>query len=432
MATLRRFRVALSTLGCKSNQYDSAELLGRLDEMVFALVPFNESADAYVVNSCTVTQLAERQSRKLIYQAKRCNPDSLVILCGCYATMTPEALRESGLADAVVAREDSRGVLDILTDAARSAGFDPLPVDHAPRFPSRSRPFLKVQDGCEAACAYCIIPRVRGAVRSSPVETVLSRLAEIAAQGAREVVLTGIHVGQWGRDLPGRPGLHVLLDAIGASGEIPRVRLSSLESLELTDAVLECLARHTCFCPHLHIPLQSGSDTILKAMRRPYRSAAFLERISRARDVLGDIGLGLDLIVGFPGETEALFTETLTFLDKLPYHYLHVFPYSERPDTPAAAMPEQVPVPVRRQRAAELIRHGEAQAKRQAATQVGKTLPVLLERGLAPDGCRKGFSDTYYEVHLDPEEGLEPRQIVQTRITGLVPDSAVLLGRRCV
>jgi threonylcarbamoyladenosine tRNA methylthiotransferase MtaB len=402
-------------------------LLGRLDPLVFERVPFGDLADAYLVNSCTVTKLAERQSRQFVYQAKRRNPHAIVILSGCYATMEPEELRSNESVDFVVAREDETSALDLILDEARKAGYDPLPVDHGPQFASRTRPFLKVEDGCEAVCSYCIIPRVRGPVRSESVENVLFGLKRFAQQGVKEVVLTGIHVGQWGRDLPGQPGLDVLIGAIADWGGMPRVRLSSLEPLELSDQVIEIIAQSDSFCPHLHIPLQSGSDTILAAMQRPYRTRHYRERIERASQVIPDLGLGIDVIVGFPGETDALFYETLAFLDSLPYHYLHVFPYSERPGTPAAAMDNQIPIPQRRERARCLIAAAKEHGHEMALKQVGRAAPILVERG-GESGEKHGFTDNYYDVHLTCGAVVEAEQIVSARITG-VRDGAVLAGK---
>ncbi|RJO67827.1 MAG: tRNA (N(6)-L-threonylcarbamoyladenosine(37)-C(2))-methylthiotransferase MtaB [Myxococcales bacterium] len=405
-------RVAVATLGCKTNHYDTASWLGRLDPAVFEIVPFAGMADVYVVNSCTVTALADRQSRQAAYQAKRRNPEATVILAGCYATVETGSLTGSRVADRILPRGAPTDVVQALIDEARARGLSPLDVDHGPQFGSQTRPYLKIQDGCEAVCSYCIIPRARGPVKSAPADEVLRQLEALAEKGVQEVVLTGIHVGQWGKDLPGRPRFAELLRRIGDSRLVPRVRTSSLEPLELTDDVIDAVATSRSLCPHLHIPLQSGSDGVLERMRRPYRTRHFAERIERAARAIPDLGLGMDVIVGFPGETDAEFAETLAFVENLPFLYLHVFPFSVRPGTEAAGMPDPVPPDLRKARARELIEMGKKRRRRAAEAQIGKILSVLVEANRDSDtGLWTGFAPNYHEAAIDSAEPLGGRVV---------------------
>ncbi len=401
------FRVAFSTLGCKLNHYDTAALRGRLDESVFDVVRFKDEADAYVVNSCSVTALADRQSRQLVYRARRLNPDALIILTGCYATRAEAELRELTEIDHVIPGRRLEDVLPLLHAEALRKGFAPQETSHGPQFGSQSRPYLKVQDGCNAVCTYCVIPKTRGPLHSRPLDEILAELDLYGRRGVKEVILTGIHVGMWGRDLPGRPTFDRLLAELDAKTAVPRIRLSSLEPLELSDAVIEVVAGSEAICPHLHIPLQSGSDGVLARMRRPYDTARYRERIEAACAALPRLGLGIDVIVGFPGETEAEFAETVSFLESLPFLYLHVFPYSERPDTPAAAMPDQVPVHVRRERARRLIELAETRRRQSAEQQIGVSMPVLVECDRhTKSGFQQGFADTYHHVLIRSETDL--------------------------
>lgn len=406
------FRIATSTLGCKTNQYDTAALLGRLDSQVFTIVPFTETADIYLINSCTVTTLAERQSRQFAYQARRRNPEALVILTGCYATTAREQLASKPEIDFVIPGGDSEILIKLILEAARRFDHDPLPVDHGPIFSSRTRPYLKIQDGCEASCSYCIIPKARGEVKSSPIDDVLRRLQVMEATGYHELVLTGIHVGQWGRDLEGKPSFYDLLLAIEQSRPQVRVRISSLEPMELSDPIIDLVANSKVFCRHLHIPLQSGSDEILKRMRRPYLTRQYRERVVRAVAAMKGLALGVDVIVGFPTEGEEQFEETFSFVQSLPFQYLHVFPYSERPGTPAAEMEGQVPVPERKRRAGRLIELGRERRRRSAEDFLGKQLSVLVEENReSKNGMWKGISDNYHEVLIDSDDDLKNRTI---------------------
>lgn len=422
-------RIAVTTLGCKTNHYDSAALIGRLDHSVFVEVPFSEEADIYIVNSCTVTALADRQSRQFIYQARRRNPAATIILAGCYATTAEEQMSKKKEIDFIVSRNGEKTLFDVVCEQALKLGYSPVEEEKAVQFGSQSRPYLKIQDGCEAFCSYCIIPYARGPVKSVPVEKVLKELESLSDRGYREVVLTGIHVGQWGKDIYGKPSFYTLLEAIDKSGLIGRVRVSSLEPMELSDEIIGLIAESKVFCPHLHIPLQSGSDKILKLMKRPYLTRHYKDRLLKAVDKIDHVGIGIDVIVGFPEESEKDFLDTVQFIESLPYQYLHVFPYSQRPNTPAALMDGQVSVEERKRRARHLIEIGKNRLRQMAQKQVGSVRSVLVEN--KPDkksGLFKGFSENYHEILIESEEDLS-NKVVEVKPLKLYKNSARLLAK---
>lgn len=423
------FRVAIATLGCKTNHYDSAAICGALDPQVFEFVDFAVEADAYIVNSCAVTLVAERQSRQMAYRARRRNPRALVILSGCSATLEHALEREApdGI-DHRVGRGSSPDVAELLTNAAREAGYLPSAVLRGEaRYIAHTRPYLKVEDGCAGECTYCVIPRVRGPVRSVPVEQAVAELSAFVQKGFREIVLTGIHVGQWGRDLPGRPELRVLLSALAqAAPKGLRIRLSSLEPLELDPELLRWLAQEPVFCPHLHIPLQSGSDTVLARMKRPYDSALFRSRIALASSLWPRLGLGTDVIVGFPSESEAEFEETYALLSELPFTYLHVFPYSPRPGTPAATFSGRVSQERVKARKLALMALGQKKREAHARSLLGQRGRVLLEgRPDAESGLWHGFSETYAPCLVSAPLAAANR-IVSVRFLSHDPETGLL------
>ena len=354
--------IAITTLGCKVNQCDSAAIANQLQEKGYCLVPFTEEADCYVINTCVVTASTEAQSRQLIRRALRLSDKAPVIVTGCYAQQNAGVLREISVRVQVagnVEKNDLPCLIDSMLkgnevafsvgDIARQSMFT---TPGAEIFTGRSRAFLKIQDGCNSHCAYCIVPSVRGPSRSLPPAEVIERMRELAANGYLEIVLSGIHLGAWGMDL--RPA-RCLSDMLRISEEDVslrnvRVRLSSLEPTEWTDEIIDCVLRSKKLCPHAHIPLQSGDADILLAMGRTYSPEFFKNLVARlAREIPG-INIGIDVIAGLPGETDACFDNTFKLLESLPFGYLHVFPYSRRPGTRAALMSAQVPAAVIRER----------------------------------------------------------------------------------
>ncbi|WP_298035874.1 tRNA (N(6)-L-threonylcarbamoyladenosine(37)-C(2))-methylthiotransferase MtaB [uncultured Desulfuromonas sp.] len=408
--------VSIATLGCKTNQFESAALEERLRSSGYRIVPFEEGADLVLVNTCTVTAATDSQSRNLIRRARRLNAEARVMVTGCYAQVDPEALRAIPGVAVVLGNEEKKDFLRYLqelgqdevgrppvavSDIRQSAEASPLPISS---FAERSRAFVQIQNGCDAFCSYCIIPYARGRSRSVPPEQVLAQLRRLAEGGYPEAVLTGIHIGGYGADLSPKTSLLELAGCIEAETAIPRLRLGSVEPTEIPDRLIEAVASSKILCPHFHIPLQAGSDSVLARMNRHYDTAFFRDLVLRISKSLPDAAIGLDVIAGFPGETEEEFSETLALVGALPVTHLHVFPYSRRPGTPAADMPGQVPGDVAKSRAARLRAMGEEKNRAFAERYVGQILEVVVEKG---EGgvLRSGLTRNYLTVKFPGGEG---------------------------
>jgi threonylcarbamoyladenosine tRNA methylthiotransferase MtaB len=403
-------RVALVTLGCKVNQYESAGLAERLKHLGHTLVAFDAEADVCIINTCTVTARTDFQSRQLIRRAARRNPGVPVIVTGCYAQLAAEQLKtlpgvrivagnvEKELIPGLVGTINGGPVDVLVRDIGKTRHFSGLVPEH---FPGRTRAFLKIQDGCNAWCSYCIVPRARGPSRSMPEDDVIKRAAAIAGAGYREIVLTGVHLGAWGRDFSPASDLPSLVRRIRAEGMIGRLRLSSVEPLEVSPELIDCLREPTVLCPHLHIPLQSGDDRVLSAMGRQYTGKFFLDLVNRLVAEIPSLAVGVDVMAGFPGETEKEFENTLALLRDLPAAYFHVFPYSDRPKTAASGLPEKVEEAVKKKRAAALRSLGLAKREGFARKFIGTTQAVLVEESRnGKTGGLKGFTGNYIPVIL--------------------------------
>jgi threonylcarbamoyladenosine tRNA methylthiotransferase MtaB len=421
----RSLKVAITTLGCKVNFFDSAAMGQSLRGGGFEVLPFPASADIYIINTCTVTESTDAQSRQLIRRALRMNPDAPVIVTGCYAQHS---------ADAVAAISDRLHILgnrekgDILTYLRNITAGSQRIVSvsdiacvtnlSAPALPSsfnRTRAFLKIQDGCNAACSYCIVPSVRGSSRSIPLEDAIENITSLARSGFREIVLTGIHMGAYGLDLAPQKSLIDLLQHLSSDEMLSgvRIRLSSIEPNEITDELIDFISRSDLVCPHFHIPLQSGDEIILKSMNRGYTPAGFKYIIEKLASSIPDLNIGVDVIAGFPGETEAHFQNTLRFIQDLPVGYLHVFPYSRRPGTPAALMPDHVPERIKKQRTAILREISLNKKKRFYASFLNKLLPVLVEgKRNQKTQHLKGFSRNYIPVLIEGPDELMGNEIM--------------------
>jgi threonylcarbamoyladenosine tRNA methylthiotransferase MtaB len=427
-------RVAFRTLGCRLNQVDTEamrEALGH--DACVAVVPWDDTADVYVLNSCTVTSHTEQECRRLARQVKRRHPSSRVVIAGCYAQTQPAAA--AAAADAVIGNTDKDRVAQWLPQVLAAAPGEPLVLvrDFAAHpslaspptraFAGHARAFVKVQDGCDLRCAYCLIWRARGPARSLPAAAVVDQLATLQGEGDyREGVLTGVHLGAWGHDL-GAGRLPDLLAAVTGALPALRVRLGSLHPDELTPALLDLMVARPRLRPHLHISLQSGSDAVLARMHRPYRRDAAAAAIAAAAAALPRCGLGADLIVGFPGETEADFAATCDLVESLPFTYLHVFRFSPRPGTPAAALPDPVAAEVVTGRADQL--RALAARKQQAFLRglLGHPREAIAENGEdgeAP-GYRTAITDNYATV-------LVPAAAVPGRLITVTP-AAIRQGR---
>jgi threonylcarbamoyladenosine tRNA methylthiotransferase MtaB len=397
-------RVAIATLGCKINQYDSAVIQSRL-EARHAMVSFEDEADCYIVNACTVTDRADWEARQLVRRAKRRSPAAHVVVTGCYAQVNPEQVSQVQDVDFVVGLNRLDDLLRFVeqTGTARKISVGDVkrergvPVVGARALPGHTRAFLKIQEGCDYSCTYCIIPTARGHSRSVAPEAILREIEGLASRGYQEIVLTGIHLGGYGRDLTRRLDLTALLEMILEKRSVQRLRLSSLDPREVPERLLTLIARSDVLCPHLHICAQAGDDRILKDMRRNYDTAYYREIVATARELLPDSALGSDIIVGFPGESDSDFERQVEFFDSLPLTYFHVFPYSIRSGTAAASLPAQVPAALKKARAKKMRALGAAKKRAFALRFVGRRLSVLFET-TAKDGALTGYSRNYLPV----------------------------------
>ena len=400
-------RIAVTTLGCKINQYDSAVIRSRLEEK-HSFVPFDEQADCYIINTCTVTDRADREARQLVRRAKRRSPSSKVLLTGCYAQVSPgEVARVPGvdfvvglnrLDDLVrlVETTDLNSPRIHVSDVQRQRG---VPVLGTRALPGHTRAFLKIQEGCNYTCTYCIIPAARGLSRSVAPREVLNQVRLLADAGYAEIVLTGIHLGGYGRDLTPKIDLTALVEMLGDSSLVRRIRLSSLDPREVPDRLLDLIARSEVICPHLHVCAQAGEDAILKQMRRNYDTAYYRELLSKTRERLPEAALGSDIIVGFPGESDEQFESSLTYFASLPLTYFHVFPYSARRGTAASILPDPLAIPIKRARAQRMRQLGAQKKEQFCQTFRGRRMPVLIEEKIdRGSGGRRGFSRNYLPI----------------------------------
>jgi threonylcarbamoyladenosine tRNA methylthiotransferase MtaB len=400
--------VAVATLGCKVNQCESAGIAEALVARGIIIVPFEEAADGYIINTCTVTGRTDYQSRQLIRRAIRKNPAAAVLVTGCYAQRAPEEIAQIPGVRFITGNTEKERIPDILCEI--TAGAPRVLVGNirdakgisclgATLFPEHTRAFLKIQDGCDAFCSYCIVPHARGASRSLSAPEVAERISSISRAGYREIVLAGIHLGAWGRDLQPRTDLVNLIRRIAEGSGVERLRLSSIEPRELNAELIALIGASGTVCRHLHIPLQSGDDGILAAMRRDYDVVFFRDLVRKLHTTVPGIAVGIDVMAGFPGETEEAFANTLRLVEEMPLAYLHVFPYSRRPGTPAAMMAGQIPEPEKKRRAERLRAVGAEKRKAFAEKFIGTPLSVLVEgRTDKKTGFPVGFSDNYIPV----------------------------------
>ena len=412
-------QVAIHTLGCKVNQYETAALENALRARGHALVPFEGPADAYIINTCTVTAVSDKKSRQAIRQARKRAPGAVVAVCGCYAQTAPGAVEALGV-DLIAGTAERMQFLDDLErlSAAKAAPNRPAPqvtVDNimahrtfeplaAGGLEGRTRAMLKVEDGCTNFCSYCIIPYARGPVRSLPLERAAAEAGRLAEEGYRELVLTGIELSSWGRDLLGRPGPIDLIEAVCAAAPGCRVRLGSLEPRTVTEDFSRRCAALDNLCPHFHLSMQSGCDATLRRMNRKYDTARYFESVELLRGYFQAPGLTTDLIVGFPGETEEEFAQTLSFIQKCGFSQMHIFPYSRRQGTPAAAMPGQLSNAEKTQRAHRGAETARAMGRSWLTSWLDQTVEVLFEE--EKEGFWRGYTPQYMEVRGKSEQNL--------------------------
>ncbi len=418
------------TLGCKTNQYETQAMEQLLTEMGHQVATFEEVCDGYIINTCSVTAVADKKNRAVIRRCRRDNPKVVIGVCGCYPQHDADAVRALGvdvLGGSGNRRDFLNNMLSVMTqrdhresldNALRRREFEVLP---AGGLQERTRAMLKVQDGCVNFCTYCIIPYTRGPVRSAPLELAVNQAKELAEKGYREIVVTGIEIASWGVDLPGKPSVETLIGEICRAVPALRVRLGSLEPRIVTESFCEEMKQLPNLCPQFHLSLQSGSDGVLERMRRKYDTARYLESVRLLNAHFPGCAITTDLIVAFPGETEEEFGESLAFIRDCGFADMHIFPYSRRPGTPAAAMPGQHPNQVKEQRAhaAGLVATELSQAYRQAL--VGKSLPVLFEE---PQGeFFVGHAPNYVKVYIRAKD--LHNEIRTVTVTGLYEDGVI-------
>ena len=418
-------KIAFYTLGCKVNQYETQALEQLVTQRGHSLVPFEEAADAYVINTCTVTAVSDKKSRQVIRRARKAAPDAVIAVCGCYPQTHPDDVEKLGV-DLISGTGDRTGFVDLLErewsdrqpitaldDAFSRRTFEPLP---AGGLEGRTRAMLKMEDGCVNFCSYCIIPYARGRVRSLPLADCVRQARELEAAGYREIVLTGIEISSWGQDLEGKPELMEAIEAIcqGLSPDT-RVRLGSLEPRTITPDFCRRAAALPNLCPHFHLSMQSGCDTVLARMNRKYDSNRYYESVKFLHQVYDRPAITTDLIVGFPGETEEEFQQTLDFIQKCAFSAMHIFPYSKRPGTPAAKLPGQVLNAVKEDRAHRAAQIARTMQDAYLDSWVGETVPVLFEE--ERDGLWRGHTTRYCEVTVQSAQPLH-NQLRQVRLTG--------------
>jgi threonylcarbamoyladenosine tRNA methylthiotransferase MtaB len=429
-------RIAITTLGCKINQYDSAVIQSRLENERHSFVSFDEDADFYIINACTVTDRADWEARQLVRRAKRRSPASRVLVTGCYAQVSSNEVARVPGVDFVVGLNR----LDELLGFVEQAGLPPetarvavsdvrkerrVSVLGARALPGHTRAFLKIQEGCNYSCTYCIIPAARGLSRSVPPEDILKEVRALVERGFMEIVFTGIHLGGYGHDLTPKIDLTALLEMILEKSGIRRLRLSSLDPREVPEKLLKLMARSKILCPHLHICAQAGDDRILKQMRRNYDTVYYREILAKARGWLPDAALGSDIIVGFPGESDESFERQTEFFESLPLTYFHVFPYSPRSATPAASLPGQVSMPVKKERARRMRELGTRKKKEFHCRFLGRRVSVLIE-GKVKSGALAGYSRNYLPVSV-VGGGVEINREVEVAVEGF--ENGSLAGR---
>ncbi len=415
--------IAYNTLGCKVNQYETEKIREELERAGFTTVPFSSRADSYVINTCSVTGVADSKSRAAIRRAVRQNPEAYVVATGCYIDLEPGLAESIEDIDLLVPTDQKSTIAErLIARFGQSQTTNRESQIIRPRL--RTRAVVKVQDGCDQFCSYCVIPYARSRKWSRPVDEVIREVQALAAYGYKEIVLTGIRLGSYAYP---KSELADLVLAVAEVDGVERVRLSSIEQWEITDALLDAM-RHTKICRHLHIPLQSGDDDVLRRMNRPYTSTAYLDLVERVRELMPGIGITTDVIVGFPGETDEAFANTCRVVDEAGFSRLHVFRYSPRKRTPAAAMPDQVDEHTKKLRADILAEMGRSAVGRFAESQVGKILDVLVESRNRSETTGKhllGFADNYVEVRLPGDNSLVG-SIVRVEITGVDQDGRAI------
>jgi threonylcarbamoyladenosine tRNA methylthiotransferase MtaB len=411
-------RVAFTTLGCKVNQFETEVMEGLFKQRGYEMVPFDQVADVYVINTCSVTHLGEKKSRQIIRRAIRLNQEAVVAVAGCYAQVSPEEIEAIEGVKVIVGTQDRHRIVDLVEQAVTSScsvnavtsimeaeHFEDIPLFEAP---GRTRAFLKIQEGCTNFCTYCIIPYARGPLRSRPLTSIIRETEKLIAAGFKEIVLTGIHLGAYGRDVEGEITLADAVRAILDIEGLVRLRLGSLESIEISDELIALMKQDDRLCSHLHLPLQAGDDAVLKGMNRHYTLAEYQQLINNIKNQIEDIAISTDIIVGFPGETPELFNKALTFVEKMNFSRMHIFPYSRRSGTPAAEYPEQVPEEEKKRRVQIMQELAEKKTAEFQQHFLNKQLTVLFEmENQKNDNIIDGLTENYIRVYANGNKAMQ-------------------------
>lgn len=430
-------KAALHNLGCKVNAYETEAMQHLLEEAGYEIVPFTQKADVYVINTCSVTNMADRKSRQMLHKAKKNNPDSIVVAAGCYVQTSEKEVLNDLSVDIVIGNDRKHDLVRLLEEYSLDSvndtvddindgkhDFEELFIDQTKE---HTRAFIKVQDGCNQFCSYCIIPYARGRVRSRRFENVIAEVERLAANGFKEVVLTGIHLSSYGVDFEEATGLLELIQAVNAVKGIERIRLGSLEPKIVTEHFASELSKLDKICPHFHLSLQSGCDATLKRMNRKYTIKEYERGCELLRKYFVHPAITTDVIVGFPGETEEEFEQTKAYLEHIHFYEMHIFKYSKRKGTRAAVMPDQIDEQVKAARSEKLIALGHDMSKEFRKFYIGKNEEVLFEEK-AVIGDKEyfvGYTKEYVKVAKETAENLE-NQIVSGRISGMLTDEILL------
>jgi len=430
-------KAALHNLGCKVNAYETEAMQHLLEEAGYEIVPFTQKADVYVINTCSVTNMADRKSRQMLHKAKKNNPDSIVVAAGCYVQTSEKEVLNDLSVDIVIGNDRKHDLVRLLEEYSLDSvndtvddindgkhDFEELFIDQTKE---HTRAFIKVQDGCNQFCSYCIIPYARGRVRSRRFENVIAEVERLAANGFKEVVLTGIHLSSYGVDFEEDTGLLELIQAVNAVKGIERIRLGSLEPKIVTEHFASELSKLDKICPHFHLSLQSGCDATLKRMNRKYTTKEYERGCELLRKYFVHPAITTDVIVGFPGETEEEFEQTKAYLEHIHFYEMHIFKYSKRKGTRAAVMPDQIDEQIKAARSEKLIALGHDMSKEFRKFYIGKNEEVLFEEK-AVIGDKEyfvGYTKEYVKVAKKTDENLE-NQIVSGRISGMLTDEILL------
>ena len=430
-------KAALHNLGCKVNAYETEAMQHLLEEAGYEIVPFTQKADVYVINTCSVTNMADRKSRQMLHKAKKNNPDSIVVAAGCYVQTSEKEVLNDLSVDIVIGNDRKHDLVRLLEEYSLDSvndtvddindgkhDFEELFIDQTKE---HTRAFIKVQDGCNQFCSYCIIPYARGRVRSRRFENVIAEVERLAANGFKEVVLTGIHLSSYGVDFEDATGLLELIQAVNAVKGIERIRLGSLEPKIVTEHFASELSKLDKICPHFHLSLQSGCDATLKRMNRKYTTKEYERGCELLRKYFVHPAITTDVIVGFPGETEEEFEQTKAYLEHIHFYEMHIFKYSKRKGTSAAVMPDQIDEQIKAARSEKLIALGHDMSKEFRKFYIGKNEEVLFEEK-AVIGDKEyfvGYTKEYVKVAKETAENLE-NQIVSGRISGMLTDEILL------